>query len=224
MGSLVATAWALALRQEAGKTSGRVALLHRATADPTAAQRWEHVQRQAAHYQIADVVYLPPQTLPHTDEAAPRGPVLESPSTSLWMATPGLLLQGMSQALDLGAPTLVWPVRCGEDLEAASRATQQAILVEQLAQLETSARDAARSTPETPATTTPNIAVPLLELTDRQVVELGANLGVPWELAWSCQQRAMQPCGVCVNCRRRAAAFAAAQLPDPQRQLAKSDA
>ena len=55
----------------------------------------------------------------------------------------------------------------------------------------------------------------LLDLTDRQVMELGMQLDVPWALAWSCDLEGPAPCRVCAGCRRRQEHFAAVRLRDP---------
>ncbi|MEM9418946.1 MAG: 7-cyano-7-deazaguanine synthase, partial [Planctomycetota bacterium] len=61
----------------------------------------------------------------------------------------------------------------------------------------------------------PKLVTPLLSYTDLQVVELGAGLGVPWELAWSCVLDQETQCGGCPACQRRRAAFRAAGVIDP---------
>ena len=61
----------------------------------------------------------------------------------------------------------------------------------------------------------PALEAPLLDLTDRQVMELGMQLDVPWALAWSCDLEGPAPCRVCAGCRRRQEHFAAVRLRDP---------
>ncbi len=222
LGSLVATAWALAqARQEAGQARGRLALLHLAGTDAAAGQRWEHVQRQANHFEIKDVVRLQPVAVGGGDEESRGSASPPRDEGHRALTVPRLLVEGMARTLLCGAGSLVWPVHCGDDLDLAARATQQAMLIEQLAQLE-AADDETVALGHAPSmATSPAIAMPLLELTDRQMVELGANLGVPWELAWSCGQRGMKPCGGCPGCRRRATAFAEARMMDPQWERAR---
>jgi len=41
-----------------------------------------------------------------------------------------------------------------------------------------------------------------------KIVALGSELGVPFELTWSCYYNADRPCGACVSCIERAEAFA----------------
>lgn len=59
------------------------------------------------------------------------------------------------------------------------------------------------------------IEAPFVELNKADVVRIGTELGVPFEMTWSCYEGGDKPCGVCGTCRDRAAAFAANGLTDP---------
>ena len=59
------------------------------------------------------------------------------------------------------------------------------------------------------------VVAPFVSLTKADVVRRGTELGVPFELTWSCYEGGDKPCGVCGTCRDRAAAFAANGLADP---------
>jgi len=48
---------------------------------------------------------------------------------------------------------------------------------------------------------------PFIKLTKIDIAEIGRELGVPFELTWSCYQGGDEPCGVCATCRERAAAL-----------------
>lgn len=61
----------------------------------------------------------------------------------------------------------------------------------------------------------PEVLLPLSGLTKVDVVRLGARLGAPFELTWSCWMDGERPCGACVSCKDRAEAFAKAGVPDP---------
>ena len=47
------------------------------------------------------------------------------------------------------------------------------------------------------------------------IVRIGLELGVPYELTWSCYEGGEEPCGKCGTCIDRAAAFAANGVKDP---------
>lgn len=59
------------------------------------------------------------------------------------------------------------------------------------------------------------IEAPFINLNKAEVVRIGLELGVPYELTWSCYEGAEEPCGKCGTCIDRAAAFAANGVEDP---------
>lgn len=59
------------------------------------------------------------------------------------------------------------------------------------------------------------IVAPLINLKKTAIVELGNQLGVPWEQTWSCYAGSYIACGVCDSCRLRLAAFTELGLKDP---------
>lgn len=58
------------------------------------------------------------------------------------------------------------------------------------------------------------IVVPLLKKTKREIVQLGSQLGVPFEWTWSCYQGGDTPCGECDSCHLRAKGFQEAGVKD----------
>ena len=58
------------------------------------------------------------------------------------------------------------------------------------------------------------IMTPLIDLTKADIVRLGARLGVPFHLTWSCYNGSKKPCRVCDSCRLRAQGFAQAGVED----------
>ncbi|MFH7028103.1 MAG: 7-cyano-7-deazaguanine synthase QueC [Heteroscytonema crispum UTEX LB 1556] len=60
-----------------------------------------------------------------------------------------------------------------------------------------------------------NIVAPLINLKKTEIIQLGNQLGVPWELTWSCYAGGDVACGVCDSCLLRLAAFAELGLQDP---------
>lgn len=59
------------------------------------------------------------------------------------------------------------------------------------------------------------LEAPFVGLSKAQVVKKGLELGVPYELTWSCYEGGDIPCGVCGTCRDRLAAFEANRVKDP---------
>jgi 7-cyano-7-deazaguanine synthase len=56
---------------------------------------------------------------------------------------------------------------------------------------------------------------PFIKLNKAEVVKMGLELGVPYELTWSCYEGGEKPCGKCGTCLDRAKAFAANGVEDP---------
>lgn len=59
------------------------------------------------------------------------------------------------------------------------------------------------------------IEAPFVEMTKKDIVKLGLELEVPYELTWSCYEGNDKPCGVCGTCRDRIEAFRANGAEDP---------
>lgn len=59
------------------------------------------------------------------------------------------------------------------------------------------------------------IEAPFVRMNKAEVVKLGLELGVPYELTWSCYEGDDKPCGKCGTCIDRARAFAANGVEDP---------
>lgn len=51
------------------------------------------------------------------------------------------------------------------------------------------------------------VEFPLVDLSKKEIIELGASLGVPLEKTWSCYQGGSEPCGECDSCVLRAKGF-----------------
>jgi 7-cyano-7-deazaguanine synthase len=56
---------------------------------------------------------------------------------------------------------------------------------------------------------------PLRDRTKVEVVELGADLGVPFELTWSCHRGGSEHCWKCEGCLQRTRAFEESGIVDP---------
>lgn len=60
-----------------------------------------------------------------------------------------------------------------------------------------------------------HIRAPFVDLTKADVVRLGASVGAPFHLSWSCYEGGGVHCGRCGTCVERAEAFHEAGVPDP---------
>ncbi len=59
------------------------------------------------------------------------------------------------------------------------------------------------------------LEAPFVDWSKADIVRLGIELKVPFQLTWSCYEGGEAPCGVCATCLDRAAAFAANGSEDP---------
>lgn len=59
------------------------------------------------------------------------------------------------------------------------------------------------------------VVAPFIDKPKAEVVRTGMEIGVPFELTWSCYEGHEKACGVCGTCRDRLAAFAANGVQDP---------
>ncbi len=173
----------------------RLILLHVLDARDNARVRSQHVHQQAEYFKIKTVIETelpkPKAKLQDTSQEPHATPLLHAQ----------VLIQGLAQATDLGANRLLWPAQVNADFDKTSRVFEQTVLAQQLAKI------------DHPFAAT--LETPLLELSDQQLVELGGQMGLPWQMAWSCMTRGDKPCRVCTGCRRREAAFEAAGMTDP---------
>jgi 7-cyano-7-deazaguanine synthase len=59
------------------------------------------------------------------------------------------------------------------------------------------------------------IEAPFVNMTKAEVVKTGLELGVPYELTWSCYEGGEKPCGECGTCIDRKKAFELNGVSDP---------
>lgn len=59
------------------------------------------------------------------------------------------------------------------------------------------------------------VRAPFLEYNKPEIVRLGAELGVPYELTYSCYRGGELHCGACPTCHARHTAFVVAEVDDP---------
>lgn len=158
--------------------------------------RQDYAHRQAEHFAITRVHLIElPHLYGHGHGNGPDGEPMGA------LVAPQILLAALGCARYHQASRVIWPVSYNGDVKLMARGTEQTMLADQSGDYDQG--DA------------PRIDTPLLELTDRQVVELGEELGVPWNKSWSCLGSAEIPCRACPGCRRRKAAFTSAGIIDP---------
>lgn len=58
-------------------------------------------------------------------------------------------------------------------------------------------------------------SAPFVEMTKADIIKLGLELGVPYELTWSCYEGGLKHCGTCGTCIDRKNAFKANNVVDP---------
>jgi hypothetical protein len=189
--SLVATA--LAIRDpEPQKT--QVSLLHVIDGRDNGI-RIKYVRMQAKQFQLTRIVEIDLRNLyEHRPGRDKDGLPIDT------LSTPQVLLAALGQARWQQADQVIWPASFDGDETAMARATEQMVLIGHLAQIEYDPM--------------PQLDAPLLELTDRQVLEVGAQLDLDWQLAKSCLAATDKPCHTCAACQRRKNAFAAAGMVD----------
>ena len=112
-----------------------------------------------------------------------------------------LLTAAASESIQLSAARLVWPVQAGEDYQTIAHVTETILMVEQVARF--SGYEGLE------------VQTPLLEITDRQLIEIGHQMNVPWEMARTCMTRNWDSCGRCAGCIWRDKAFSEAAIEDP---------
>jgi 7-cyano-7-deazaguanine synthase len=59
------------------------------------------------------------------------------------------------------------------------------------------------------------VIAPLIGKRKAEIVQLGLELGAPFDLTWSCYSREDRACGLCESCVLRLRAFEAAGALDP---------
>lgn len=188
--SLVATALMLARREKP-----RITTLYFNDGRNLADIRREFAQRQAEHFNLGKLHQLEFTQLFGTQPDRGQG---NGAIGSLVVGQ--MLLAAVTYARANQAQTVIWPGCFDSEHNAVAKASEQLALCQHLVEVE-----------DVPM---PNIEATLLELSDQQVIELGGQLQVPWQLAWSCLTNPDKACGSCAACRRRKNAFEKAGIVD----------
>ena len=128
--------------------------------------------------------------------------------------TPGLrrsltLLQAAIVACESGCSKIIWPVQVGPDPARVSQAADCATTVGHLAQIGWETSSEARPDAELV------IELPLVDLDEKQVLDLVDDCGAPLAAFWPCDVKENEPCGKCDGCNQWQRAFHARGLPWP---------
>jgi 7-cyano-7-deazaguanine synthase len=110
-------------------------------------------------------------------------------------------------AAHYGATAIYSGLRIGPDAQDLARATEYVQIWSEMIQMPSGLAEV-------------ELVTPLLELEPWQVVDLGVQVGTPFDKTWSCEQDTAEPCFVCPGCRMREAAFEQAARVDPLRKKA----
>jgi 7-cyano-7-deazaguanine synthase len=187
----------------------RLGLLHFKDGRASAKQAADAFDRQVAHFKplrswSIDASYFRQMSLP--PEAA--GLVTSTGSDASAALVPLRELQFLAIAAgfaqQMRAAVIFWGIQYEQRAaDALARSVELVHVANQLLEL---------MAPESPVL----IKTPLMGLEDQQVIELGFQMSLPFNLSWSCQLPNNEaPCMACPACARRTRAFRAAQLPDP---------
>ncbi len=122
-----------------------------------------------------------------------------APPTELFQAQ--LLLQAMTAAIQIGCARMVWPIQAGPDPHAVVATIERAHRIASLARI-----GEARGL---------DLDLPLVDLTDLQVLEIADDAGAPLGACWPCEESVPTPCGACTGCGRWRRAFRQLHLPWP---------
>lgn len=63
------------------------------------------------------------------------------------------------------------------------------------------------------------VVTPIINMTKKEILEAGTELGVPFEDTWSCYKQQDSPCRSCESCVLREKAFTEAGIKDPLRDM-----
>jgi hypothetical protein len=130
-----------------------------------------------------------------------------------------VLLEGAALAMEHDCSKLIWPAQVGDDLSRIGDEVARMQLVSSLCELDDSRRDLTGwiADPHRSAAALA-IEVPVVDLSDAELVDLADDTGAPLRAFWPCAgtgDQQAEPCGRCVGCNRWQAAFAAARVPWP---------
>jgi hypothetical protein len=173
--------------------------------------------RQLERYPVARSIEL---TIPTSSPAIEPGC-----DATTAMAAMGILSVVCDAAAGLRVDRVIWPVAPGLDSDAVARVVEVVQLVEQLVNMGGGAgggggggsgvSGVSGGSGGSGVSGGMRIDTPLVGLTGRQIVELGQQMGVPWEMSRSCGRDQAEPCCECEGCRWRYDGMMTAGVEDP---------
>lgn len=163
--------------------SARPVLFSMEGADRSEPARRAMIDRHAAFLSGAPIHIGSPPTL--VERGDPLSPGLREAH---------VLMQAVLVATQLGCLRVISPFTAGRDHQAVAAAFERAGGIQQLVE-----RDGERRAPL--------LEMPLVDLTDTQILELADDLRLPLAHFWPCETARTSPCGVCRGCMRWRTAF-----------------
>lgn len=165
--------------------------------------------QQVAHFKPYREHTLSMPFLSAVQASAPQMPAMPDPrfqpaiSPALMELLPLVALAGRFAA-HYQASAIYLGLRVGTGTDELARATEFGQVWNELIQLPCDRAEI-------------ELLMPLLELEPWQVVDLGFQVGAPFDKTWSCTADGPEPCWACRGCRGREAAFQQAGKGDPLR-------
>ena len=191
-----------------GNREFRIAMLHVKDGRATERQALSAFERQAAHLRpmkslVVDGTFLRQLGMPPESGVVVNSTSSDPQAGMMPMRELNYLSIAAALARQLHATTILWGVQCEpKQSDALARNIEMVQIANQMLEL---------LSPEAPLV----IKTPLMGLEDHQVIELGYQMGLPFQMSWTCQMPIENPCMSCPACTRRTRAFRSAQLIDP---------
>jgi len=192
-----------------GAREYRLGMIHLKDGRLAGKQALDAFERQTSHFKplknwLVDAGYLRQMSLPPESAGIINTTGSDSQAALLPLRELQMLIVAAGFAQQIRANIVLWGVQY--EPRAADHIARIVEIVQVMNQL------LELMTPESAVV----VKTPLMGLEDQQVVELGYQMGLPFNASWSCQMPNNEsPCMSCPACARRIRAFRAAQLADP---------
>jgi len=191
-----------------GNREFRISMVHLKDNRPAAKQAADAFEKQVAHFKplkswMVEAGYLRQMALPPEYGASGTSSSSDSQANLIPLRELQLLTVAAGFAQQIRATTILWGVQFDQKAtDAIARVVELQQLMNQVLELMSA---------ESPIV----IKTPLMGLEDSQVIELGYQMGLSFNLSWTCQMPGTEtPCMSCPACAKRIRSFRAAQLTD----------